>query len=54
MKGTQAIKQYFEQEPNGRKVETKELLACSKEERAELGKLACEALGVEYDAPVQK
>lgn len=48
MKSVAAIKEFFQSGPHGRKVETKELMELSKEERHELGKLSCEALGVEH------
>ena len=38
--GMKAIKKYFESEPNGRKLTLEELKALSKEERAELSRLA--------------
>ena len=51
MTATMAIKNYLERSPNGRKVETAELLAfkraCTTEEWKAMGKDAAEALGVE-------
>lgn len=46
MSNVAAIRKYFEQEPNGRKVEMSELKALSMEDREELGTLARKELGV--------
>jgi hypothetical protein len=48
IKAISAIKRYFEADPNGRKVTMDELKACSLDERQELGRLAAEALGEEF------
>lgn len=51
MKGIVAIKRYFESEPYGRKVEMSEMQSLSKDEKAELGQLACDELGQPYEPP---
>lgn len=48
MNAIQAIKKYFGEGPHGREVTMKELRAISKEDRLELGKLACSELGEEF------
>ena len=48
MTGIKAIRTYFELD-GGRKITMTEMKDLSKEERAELGKLACEALGETYE-----
>ena len=50
MKTVQAIKAYFEEGPQGRKVTMEELRALDKKERRELAEGACEAMGVELEA----
>ncbi len=40
--GHAAIKRFFEVEPNGRKITVAELKDVGKEDRQELGRLACE------------
>lgn len=49
MKAIPAIKKFMEREPNGRKVSMDELKELSKEDRTELGKLACVELGEEFE-----
>lgn len=49
MKAVQAMKTFFEAEPHGRKVTMDELKALDRVERQELGRLAAEALGVEFE-----
>lgn len=50
MKAIPAIKRFFEAEPNGRKVTMDELKNLGHEDRQELGALACEALGEEFES----
>jgi hypothetical protein len=50
MKAIAAIKEYFNPPP----VSMSELKELSKEERQELGRLACEQLGVEFEAAEDK
>ena len=49
MKPIKAIKQFFEDGPHGRRVTMDELKQLDKDERDELGRLACEAMGVEFE-----
>lgn len=48
MTPAKAIKTYFEQD-GGRRVDLAEMKSLSREERNELGKLACEALGETFE-----
>ena len=45
MKAIEAIRKFFGEGASGRKVEIQELKELSVDERKELGKLCCEALG---------
>lgn len=49
MKNVPAIKKFFESEPHGRKVTMDELKDMGKDERNELGALACIELGAEHE-----
>lgn len=49
MKSIVAIKRFFEADPHGRKVDMAELKELSIDERDELGRLCCAALGVEWE-----
>lgn len=51
MKSIAAIKHFFESEPHGSRVSMDELKELSKEDRAELGQLACVELGEEWEEP---
>lgn len=46
-----AMKKYFEMD-GGRKLDIKEVKALSAEEREELGKLCCEALGETHETMI--
>lgn len=49
MKAIPAIKRFFEGGPHGRKVDMAELKELTHDERQELGRLCCEALGEEWE-----
>ena len=49
MKALAAIRKYFKEEPNAQTVPVDELKALSLEDRDELGALACEELGTEFE-----
>lgn len=56
MSSVQAIKAFFERDDKispggGRKLDMAELKGLTKEDRAELGQLACKELGEEWQAP---
>lgn len=54
MKSIVAIKRFMESEPHGRKVDMAELKELDVRERDELGRLCCEALGVEHEPTAEK
>lgn len=51
MRPLTAIKRYFETEPHARPLRAPEIKELSREDRMELGRLACEELGEPFEDP---